>query len=147
VKEFVIADTCMARTPSGINIAAGSAVVTATAALAAAVSPNVPTRLLVMALAVAVYTVVVADTCASGAVAALAYLLFDGFLVNRHGELTWDGTTSTWYLTAFVVAAGPGLARRWVRYARVRAALVAELDELVNTPASNNIEHKESRGA
>ncbi len=36
------------------------------------------------------------------ATAGLAYLLFDGFLVNRHGELIWSGTTSTCELLAYV---------------------------------------------
>jgi hypothetical protein len=31
----------------------------------------------------------------------LGYLLFDGFLVNRFGDLTWDGTTKMSYLIVF----------------------------------------------
>ncbi len=136
--------TCTMRTPFGINVVTGAAVVTAAAVLAAAAFPAVPARLAVMALAVAGYSAVVADTRASLAVAALAYLLFNGFLANRYGELAWDGATSVWHLAIFVLAVGSSLVWRWVRYTRVRAAFAAELDELVDITISDD---KESHGA
>jgi len=78
------------------------------------------------------------------AVAGLGYLLFIGFLVNRYGELTWDGTTSAWYLTVFALAIGLGLSRRWIRALRAEAARTAELEVLINNTESRK---KESHGA
>lgn len=122
----------------------GTTIVTAAAAFAAVGFPDVPARLVVMALAVAGYVAMVADTRANAAVTTVAYLLFDGFLVNKHGELSWDGTTSMSHLAVFVVAVGLGLARRSIHYARHRGAPAAELDYITNILSSND---KESHGA
>jgi hypothetical protein len=95
-------------------------------------------------LTVSGYAIVIADTGASVVVAGMAYLLFDGFLVNRHGELTWGGATSVRHLAIFVSAVGLGLLPRLIHYVRVRAALIAELDDMAEITISND---KESRSA
>jgi hypothetical protein len=118
--------------------------VVAAAVIAAAGFDDIPARLAVMASAVAGCTAAMADTGAGVAVAALAYLLFNGFLVNQHGELTWDGTASVWHLAVFTLAIGLGLIWRYICYIRARAAMAVELVELINTQISDD---KESHGA
>ena len=73
--------------------------------------------LVVMALAVAGYAMFVDDVRAALATGAVGYLLFDGFLVNRYGDLTWPGTTS---LVAFVLAVVLGVGLRWLRHTRTK---------------------------
>jgi hypothetical protein len=72
---------------------------------------------------------VVADTRVSLVTAGLGYLLFDGFLVNRFGDLTWDGTTIMRYLTVFALAMGCGFLLRWIRHAVASTATAEVLDE------------------
>ncbi len=136
-------DADAGRTPFGIHLAVGAAVMVGACIAAAALFPDVSGRLVVVALAVGAYAGLVDDTRASLAVAGLGYLLFTGFLVNRYGELTWDGTTSTWHLTVFALAIGLGLSRRWIRAVRAKAALTAELEVLINNTESRK---KESHG-
>lgn len=89
------------RTPFGIAVGIGATVMVAAAALSAALFPPVDmaARLAVVSVAVGVCAATTADTWASLVTAGLGYLLFCGFLVNRYGELTWDGTTSVWHVT------------------------------------------------
>lgn len=94
------------RTPLGIDVAVGASIV------AAALVSDPWGRLVIVALAVGGYAALVDDVRACLATAAPGYLLFDlfdGFLVNRLGELTWDGTTSMWHLVVFALTVGLGL--------------------------------------
>jgi hypothetical protein len=68
---------------------------------------------------------VVADTRASLVTAGLGYLLFDGFLVNRFGDRTWDGTTIMWHLTVLpsrwaAASCCGGLATPWPARPRMK---------------------------
>lgn len=121
------------RTPFGVNLAVGAAAMVAATAAAALLFPAAgeSARLVVVCLAVGGYAALVADTRASLATAALGFLLFDGFLVNRDGELSWDGRTTSWHLVAFVLATGLGLGQRWIRHARADLAVDEELNEIV----------------
>ncbi len=125
------------RTPFGINLAAG-AVAMIVAAFGAVLFPDVNARLAVVAVVVAGYAGAVADTGATFATAGIGYLLFNGFLVNGLGELTWNGMTSLWHLIVFAVAAGLGVAQRWVRSARTDLALADEVARLVDAHAAEN---------
>jgi hypothetical protein len=122
-------------TPFGISLAGGAAAMVGAALTAAGLVPAGATgwRLGVMALVVAGYTAMVDDAWASLATAGLGYLLFNGFLVNRAGELTWIGTTNVWQLGVFVVALGLGLGCRSIGRILARAALSAELEDLIHT--------------
>lgn len=117
------------RTPFGIDLAFGAVAMVAAVAVAAPF-PGIPARLAVVSLAVGVFTALVDDARAGAPIAVLGYLLFNGFLVNRFGDLTWSGTTSGWQVAAFAAAVGLGLGWQWLRRARARAAFAAELAEL-----------------
>jgi len=114
--------------PFGINLAAGALAMLGATAVSALASPERSTGLAVVALTVFGYAVLVDDIRAVFAVAGIGYLLYDGFLVNRYGDLTWEGTTS---LGVFALAVGAGAAVRWLRHARARARVSAELDDLL----------------
>lgn len=136
-------DTGTAGTPFGINLAAGAGVMVASVLVAPVLFPDVPARLAVVALAVGGFAALVDDARAGLAVGGLGYLLFDGFLVNQYGELTWTGTTTVWHVAAFALALMLGLGLRRVRAIRSRAAMNHELHELLHT---KRIEPKESHG-
>ncbi|HEX2357858.1 MAG TPA: hypothetical protein VHI50_15555 [Micromonosporaceae bacterium] len=137
-------DASPGRTPFGISLAAGAAVMVASVAAAPVLFPELPGRLLVVVLAVAGFAALADDARAGLAAGGLGYLLFDGFLVNSYGELTWTGTTSVWHLVAFAVALTLGLGWRRLRTVQARAAVDAELNALLDAIESNE---KESRGA
>jgi hypothetical protein len=96
-------------TPFGINLAVGVVIVLGASAVAGALSA------------------VVDDWRAALATAGLSCLVFDGFLVNRYGELTWDGITSVWQVATLAVAAALGRAWRSVRSTGRRGSGFAEL--------------------
>lgn len=116
------------RAPFGIDIALGTVAMIAAVAVAAQL-PAIPARLVIVSLTLVVFTALVDDPRAGALVAVLGSLFFDGFLVNRFGDLTWGGTTSVWQLAVFATAVGLGLGWRWLRRARARAASAAELAE------------------
>jgi hypothetical protein len=95
-------------------------------------------------LAVGGFAALADDVRAGLAAGGLGYLLFDGFLVNRYGELTWTGRTSVWHLAAFALALTLGLGWRRLRTVRARAAVDAELNALLDAVESNE---KEPHGA
>jgi hypothetical protein len=125
------------RTPFGINLAAGAVALVA-AAFVAVLFPEGDARLVVVAVAVGWYAAMVADTKASLAVAGIGYLLFNGFLMNRLGELIWDGMTSAWHLITFAMAVGLGLGQRWIRAACTDLAFAYEVAELVDGHAAEH---------
>jgi hypothetical protein len=98
----------------GIDLAVGAAAMSG-AAMVAAAFPGVPIRLGVMAVATAVYAALVENARAGLATAGLGYLVFNGFLVNRFGELTWNGMNSIRHAAVLAAAAGVGLGFRCLR--------------------------------
>jgi hypothetical protein len=98
-------------TPVGIELAAGSVtVVTVAAGLAAAVPAGaIGLRCAGLAALVAVAGFLATRTAAVVGTAAIAWLIFDGFLLGYEGELTWPGTgPATGQLAAFAAAAVVG---------------------------------------
>jgi hypothetical protein len=137
-------DVSPERIPFGITLAAGAAVMAASVAAAPVLFPELPGRLLLVVLAVGGFAALADDARAGLAAGGLGYLLFDGFLVNRYGELTWTGRTSVWHLAAFALALTLGLGWRRLRTVRARAAVDAELNALLDAVESNE---KEPHGA
>ena len=109
--------------PFGFGVAGGAVVGVTAVAAAAVLLPGSAAQLVLVAVAVGVYAAVVGDVRVSLVTAGLTYLLFDGFLVNRYGELSWDGTTSAWHLFGFALALLLGSGHRLARAARNWAAL------------------------
>jgi hypothetical protein len=124
--------------PVGIVIAGGAAVVTAAALECAAIPASAPgARLAVFAAAVAGFAALAADLRPVAAVTGLAALVFNGFLVNRLGELSWHGVADLGRLIVLVAAAAAGVAagggyrvlrraRLWRQRHRQLSAWVAE---------------------
>ncbi|MDQ7904382.1 hypothetical protein RB614_43675 [Phytohabitans sp. ZYX-F-186] len=108
------------RTPFGIDMAAGAAAMAAATTVAAVLFPRGDTsgRLLVVAVAAGVYAALAAGTRAALATAGLGYLLFNGFLVHRFGDLSWDGPECGWHLAVIAFATALGLGQRWLRHAQ-----------------------------
>ncbi len=111
------------RIPFEFALAAGSLTMIAAALIDSAAFPPHDTgdRLTVMAAVVAVFCVV--GGWRSGLpVAVVGYLLFDGFLANRYGELTWDHQTGPHAIGVIAVAAALGLVVGWLRSSPYRPA-------------------------
>lgn len=103
-------------TPTGVSVAAGWAVMTAAALLAAAVFPpsETPGRMLVMAVAAGVFASMVVDLRAVAAVTALGMATFVGFLANQFGDLT--ATADAWSYALVIGFAGAlGSGYRYMR--------------------------------
>jgi hypothetical protein len=120
------------QTPVGINVAVGAVAVVVAALLAAGLPVAHPGwRFAVMALAVGGFAAVSGDQLALAAVVPLGWLVSNGFLENRSGELSWHHSADVWLLTMLVVAAAVGLAAgdgyRQIR--ELRARWLAELQE------------------
>jgi hypothetical protein len=130
----------------GVELAVGAAVMVAATMVAAVLFLEPPARLVVVAAAIAGHAILVDNAGAAVAAGGLGYLLFNGFLVNRYGELTWDGTTSAWQMGLLALAAGAGLAVRWVRRARVRAAWPDEVAALLDTSAGGDARRGAAEG-
>lgn len=140
----VSAPSGVGRTPFGIAVGIGAAVMIAAAACAALVFPpsDVWARLVVVSIVAGGFAATVADVWAGLVTAGLGFLLFTGFLVNSFGELTWDGTTSVWQVLVFAAAAGVGVGLRWIRAVMAELAWQDEVDELV----ARHTNEKESHG-
>jgi hypothetical protein len=99
-----------AETPAGILIAIGAVTVVAAAALAGEVPvADSGLRLAVMAAAIAAYAAFSVDIVAVAAVVPLAWLVQDGFLLDRYGVLVWRGWSDVARLGLLVAAALVGL--------------------------------------
>jgi hypothetical protein len=101
-------------------------------------------RFAVLVAVVGVFAVVTLDQRALAGVALLAWLLMNGFLENRLGELSWHGSFDLFLLMVLVLAGAVGLALgevyRAVRELRARwragaeaARLAAGFDEKEGT--------------
>jgi hypothetical protein len=129
--------------PLEFGLAAGSvAMIVAALIDSAAFTPgDTGDRLAVMAAAIAVFTIVGGWQSALP-VATVGYLLFDGFLVNRYGELTWDPQTGPRAVGVIALAVALGVIIGWLRTSRYRAAPTIR-------PANNTTaieKEKETRG-
>ena len=112
--------------------AASAAMVGATTAAAALFpAPDTAARLVVVAVAVAGCAAALARARDALFVAGLGYLLFNGFLVNTQGELTWD-EASLGQLLTLAAAIGAGRLYQRVRVAQAQAAVDAELRRLLD---------------
>jgi hypothetical protein len=87
------------RTPVGIHIAAGMVVVTAALMVAARLSASWGSaRLVPVVVVLLILSAWTVDPVAMATVAALAYLLVIGFLVNQFGVLSWHGRADAYRL-------------------------------------------------
>jgi hypothetical protein len=104
------------RIPFEFGLAAGSVAMIVVALIdSATFAPDQRAdRLALMAAAVAVFCAV-AGWPSGLPVAAVGYLLFDGFLANRYGELTWDHQAGPRAIGVIALAAAFGLAVGWLR--------------------------------
>jgi hypothetical protein len=119
----------MPRTPAGINLATGTAMVVAAALVAAPIPTTYAgLRFTVVALAVGLFAALTRDRLALVGVAVLGWLVVNGFLVDRLGELSWHGSADLNRMLLLVVSGTFGLAvgqaYRWL--AALRARLKAE---------------------
>ncbi len=96
------------RTPVGINLAGGAVAVVAVAFLAAVAPPG--WRLALVPLAVGGFAAVTGDHVALAGVVVLGWLVSNGFLENRFGELSWHGARDRWLMSLLVIVAATGLA-------------------------------------
>ena len=98
------------QTPVGINVGVG-AVAVVSAAVVAAMVPVVDAgwRFGVVAAAVGLFAAFTLDQRALGPVAGIAWLVVNGFLVNRLGELSWHGSADLLRLMLLVVVGTSGL--------------------------------------
>jgi MFS family permease len=103
----------------GIGIGLG-AVTAVTAGLLAAAVPvaEQPMRFGLMVAAVAIFAALIADPVAVGCAAGLAWLVVNGFLVDRFGELSWHGPADVYRAVMLIVAGVLGLFAARVRRRR-----------------------------
>jgi hypothetical protein len=122
--------------PTGITIAIGAVVVIAAAFPAALVPSGDPVpRFALMTLGLTLFAMATRDWLAVAAVVPLAWLVYDGFLLDRFGVLAWRGRGD---VVRFGLLAGAallglamGVARHKVEDRRTRWALGAEVHALV----------------
>ena len=90
----------------GLGIGFGAVTVVTAGLLAAAVPvTDQPMRFGVMVAAVAVFAALTGDRVAAAWAAGLAWLVVNGFLVDRFGELSWHGPADV-YRAAMLTLAG-----------------------------------------
>ena len=137
-----------ARMPFEFGLAAGSLTMIVAALIdSAAFAPDDRgDRLAVMAAAVAVFCAV-AGWRSGLPVAAVGYLLFDGFLANRYGELTWAHQAGPHAIGVIASAAGLGLVVGWLRSSPYRAAPTIRLSVDESRRRSGTRNGWEGRGA
>jgi hypothetical protein len=129
------------RIPTGITLGAGTVAVIGAALVAAALPASLPGwRFALIALTVGGFAAVTLDQRALAGVALLGWLVTNGFLVDRLGELSWHGSSDIWRMIILVFAATLGLAAgkayRQIRDLRLRwraegggALLAPDLEE------------------
>jgi hypothetical protein len=99
------------RTPFGISLTAGAVALVAAALVAAALPASQPGwRFALIALVVGGFAALTLDQRALAGVALLAWLIDNGFLEDRLGELSWHGSPDIWRMIVLVFAAALGLA-------------------------------------
>jgi hypothetical protein len=126
--------------PTGINVAVGCVVLVVAAFVAGAVPAWATVgRLVPVLLGLAGFAAVTIDPLAAVAMVGVAFLIVNGFLVNRLGELSWHGVSDLWSLCAMTAAAGGGLgagvARRAVRRWWLWRSRVQQIERWANQAA------------
>jgi hypothetical protein len=129
-------------TPVGIALAFGTAGMTA-AAIIASVIPAADTgwRFGIVAATLFVFAAVSLDQRALAGVALIAFLITNGFLEDRFGQLSWHGSKDIWLGLLLIIAGGVGLATgaayRFVRDVRQRYRRA----DLVTVPEQRGVHH------
>jgi hypothetical protein len=91
--------------PAGILAGVGTLAVVLAAFVAAALpESHAVARYAVLAVTVFLFTAVTGRWGASASVAAIGFLVFEGFVVNQLGELTWSGPADATRITALIAA-------------------------------------------
>jgi MFS family permease len=135
------------RTPVGINLAAGTAMVIAAAFVAALIpTTHVGWRFTVVALAVGVFAALTLDQLALAGVAVLGWLVVNGFLVDRLGELSWHGSADLYRMLLLVVAGTFGLAVGEV-YRQLVALRARWMAEALEQAEVTDVDEEETHGA
>lgn len=106
-----VAEADDAAAPVGINVAVGVAAVVG-AGLIAGLIPAVDAgwRFALVLAAVGLFAALTVDALAAAFVLGLAWLLVNGFLVNRLGELSWHGSADLRRLLLLAIVGVGGLA-------------------------------------
>jgi hypothetical protein len=112
--------------PVEFAIAIGAVLMIIAGFVAAIVPASEPGwRFAVMAIAVGVFGSVFLDHVALAVVALIGFLISNGFLEDRFGQLAWHGATDVWRVLLLVMVGAWGLAIgeaiRFVREIRARA--------------------------
>ena len=98
------------RTPVGIAVGVGAASMVLAAIVAATISTDRPdVRFGILAAVVLTFAAVSLDRIALAVVAVIGALLYNGFLENSSGNLSWHAD-DLWRLMLLVVAGAVGLA-------------------------------------
>lgn len=132
-------------TPVGINITVGAVAMVVSAFIAARIPTADPQlRCAVVALAIGGFAAFTVDRRALVAVILPAWLIMNGFLVNRLGDLSWHGTADVDRFLVLVVAGAAGLVAgatgrrlhgvrdRWQMGALVEQMQVHEMNAEIN---------------
>jgi hypothetical protein len=91
--------------PAGIPVGIGTAVVILAAFIASALPESDPVlRYAALAVTVCLFTAVTGRWATSACVAIIGYLVFEGFIVNQFGELTWSGPADAARITSLIAA-------------------------------------------
>jgi hypothetical protein len=111
--------------PIGISLGIGAILMIVAGLMAAPISSTRPdARFAVIAIAVALFAALTIDPVALGPVALIGFLIDNGFLEDRYGELSWHGSVDLWHLLALVIVGALGLATgeaiRWMHALRKR---------------------------
>src|SRR5262245_17062154 len=135
------------RIPFEFGIAAGSVAMIVVALIdSAAFSPHhTGDRLAAMAVAIVIFSIVGRWQSALP-VAAVGYLLYDGFLANRYGELTWDHQTGARAIGVIALAVALGLTIGRLRSSLDRAAPTIRPSVETSWGRSGARGRRESRG-
>jgi hypothetical protein len=135
-----------AGTPVGINLAVGAVTITAAVFVAASVPIADPQwRCAVVAVAVGLFAAFTLDWPAVAAVVLPTWMIMNGFLVNRLGDLSWHGRADLDRFVVLVVAGCLGLAvgkaHRRVHGLRERWQLAAVVHEM-RTEINEETKHR-----
>jgi len=116
-----------------LRIGAGTAAIAA-ATVIAAILPDAhdPMRPVLVAVVLGWSAYWMTYLWESFALAALAFLMINGFLTGRYGRPPWDSADGVVYLPLLVLAILLGLGQRWMRAAQADAASDAALRDLIS---------------
>jgi hypothetical protein len=105
--------------PVGLTIAGGSVAIVGAALVAALVPPaDSAWRLGVMVAVIGVFAARSRQWQAMAALVPLAWLVVNGFLIDRYGVLAWHGAADAYRLLLLTLAAAAGLAIGYERSRR-----------------------------